>query len=130
MGGLAASIRSALEAVNAQTATIQGNVTHEAWIGRDGYDKPAFDAPVLRTALIQEGSRQVRLTTGDVITTKACLSFLSPIPPNGASGRREPVDPRDRFTLPSGLTGPIVEAPGAAIDPSTGRPFISVFWLK
>jgi len=130
MGGLAASIRSTVEAVNAQTTTLQANVVHEAWIGQDDYGVPRYAAPVGRPALIHEGTTQRRLPTGDVITTRACVTFYSPVPSNGASGRRDPIDPRDRITLPSGLTGPIVDAPGAGIDPSTGHPYVSVFWLK
>jgi len=131
MGGLANSIRAAVEAASTLTASLKVNVIHEAWIGHaDGYGGPAFAVPVSLPALVQEGTNQRRLPTGEVITTRACVSFLAPIAPNGAAGRREPIDPRDRVTLPSGLTGPLTENPGAMVDPSTGRPYISVFWLQ
>lgn len=107
-------------------------VTHEAWIGHKpgGYAEPDFAVPVTRLALVQEGTNQQRTPEGKEITVRACISFLDPIPANGAVGRREPVDPRDRITLRSGLTGPIVDAPGSVIDTETGRRVISVFWLK
>jgi hypothetical protein len=107
-------------------------ITHEAWIGHKpgGYAEPDFAVPVTRLALVQEGTNQKRTLGGDVITVRACISFLDPIAPNGAEGRREPVDPRDRITLRSGLTGPIVDAPGSVIDTETGRRVLSVFWMK
>lgn len=128
---LDAVIRGAVAAVKTQLSSIQVNVTHEAWIGhQDGHAQPAFAPPVLLPAMVQEGANTRRLPTGEVITARACISFLFPVAPNGAPGRREPIDPRDRITLPSGLTGPLVESPGAAIDPTTNRPYISVFWLQ
>jgi hypothetical protein len=128
---LADVIRGGVAGLNTQLATLQVNVTHEAWIGHaDGFGGPMFAPPVALLALVQEGTNQKRTPTGETITTRACVSFLQPVPPNGATGRREPIDPRDRITLPSGLTGPLVENPGAMVDPSTGRPYISVFWLQ
>jgi hypothetical protein len=131
MGIPAASIRSAVELGNTLSAEVQVDVIHEAWIGGDGYGKPVYAAPVIRKALVQEGTNQHRrMPSGDVITARAAVTFLDPVPPNGTPGRREPIDPRDRITLPSGLTGPIVEAQGGMIDPSTNAPYISSFWLK
>lgn len=127
--GLDAVVRSALLAADA-TATIQGTLTHEAWIGQDQHGAPLYAPPVSHLALIHQGTNQHRTLTGEVITTRACVSFLRPIAPNGTAGRREPVDPRDRITLFSGMTGPLVEAPGSMIDPATGAPFLSVFWLR
>lgn len=129
--GIGASIRDAIVALAAETETIQDEVIIEAWIGHaDAYAQPAYAAPVRWPALIQEGTNQRRLPNGDVITTRACVSFLEPPPPNGATGRREPIDPRDKITLPSGLTGPIVDNHGAMVDKLTGRPFIGVFWIR
>lgn len=130
--GLADAIRSAVAAASAQTAGLQVDVTHEAWIGHKagGYAQPDYAVAVSRKALVQEGTNQIRLPNGDVFTARACISFLVPVLANGAAGRKEPIDPRDRITLPSGLTGPIVENPGGMVDPQTGRPFINTFWLK
>jgi len=117
-------------AVNEQTASLQVPVMHEAWVGADalGDDLP-LAAPVSRPALVQEGVLHHKKPDGQVITTKARISFLVPVEPNGAEGRQEPIDPRDRITLPSGLTGHIVEVPGVLVDPATGRPYVSTVWL-
>ena len=128
--GLADAIRLAVAAVNAQTASLQVSVVHEAWIGQDGDGTPEYAAPVIRQALVQEGSTpQRRLPDGELITTRATISFLGPVEPHGAEGRQEPIDPRDMFTLPSGLTGPIMEVSGVMIDTTTGAPFLNTFRL-
>jgi len=67
---------------------------------------------------------------GQVITTKARLSFLAPIEPIAAEGRQNPIDPRDILTLPSGLTGQIIlEVPGVLLNPETNAPYVRTVWL-
>lgn len=112
------------------------DVVHEPWIGlADDYGKPEYDDPVVLKGLVQEGTRQIRDAVGERITTRACITFFEPVPPNGAEGRREPIDPRDRFTLPSGYTGPIVENVGSQLTAvpelpgASSRP-VHVLWLK
>lgn len=131
MSSPAAWLTVAVAAADQATAGLglQVEVSHEAWIGQDGYAKPQYDDPVPLSALVQEGTNQVRTLAGETITTKACLSFLRPLTPNGATGRREPIDPRDRITLPSGYTGPIVDNAGALVHQGPVAP-ISVVWLR
>jgi hypothetical protein len=131
MSSPAAWLTGAVAAANQATVSLglQVDVSHEAWIGQDDYGKATFDDPVTLSALVQEGTNQIRRTDGSVITTRACISFLYPITHNGASGRREPIDPRDRITLPSGYTGPIVENVGAIVHTGPLEP-ITVVWLK
>jgi hypothetical protein len=110
-------------------------VSHEAWIGfSDDDGKPLYDVPVALQAHVQEGTNQLRLATGEEISTKACVSFLTPVEANGAADRREPIDPRDRITIrpgtPTEVTGVIVDNPGAQLDPSTGAPYINSMWLR
>jgi len=130
MGGLADVIRSAVEAANSQTASLQVDVVHQAWLApSNGLGEADYGPPVARPALVQEGVLHHEMPDGKVITTKARLAFVGPIPPNGAPDRQEPIDPRDRLILPSGLTGYIVEVPGALIDPGTGAPYVRTVWL-
>jgi hypothetical protein len=130
--GLADIVRAGVATANKITggsAGLQVPVTHEAWIGQDGYAAKLYAAPVTRTALVEEGARPRRTSTGEVLLTRAHITFLAPIEANGAAGRLEPIDPRDRFTLPSGVTGPIVDFDGMPVDVSTGRSFLSGIWL-
>jgi hypothetical protein len=112
------------------------DVQHEAWIGDlDAYKKPDLDDPVTLRGMVQEGTMQIRTARGETIAVRACISFFEPITPNGATGRREPIDPRDRLTLPSGYTGVIVNAPGAQLLAGDTTPFsasrpVHTVWLK
>lgn len=87
------------------------DVTLEQWIG-DSDDEPEadFDSPITLRARVQEGTIAVRNTLGETIFARAFLAIHSTIPHNEAVGRQaEPIDPRDRFTLPSGFVGTIVD---------------------
>lgn len=107
-------------------------VTHEAWVGQDGAGKPIFATAVSRKAMVQEGSiPHKRSAEGDTVVTRAVVAFQDVIEPNGAAGRtQEPIDAKDRITLPSGRTGPIADVKDALVDPATGRVLRSVAWLR
>lgn len=128
---LAAVIADAVAGAAALTQSLQVPVSLEQWIGhKDGSAKPDYDEPLVLAAIVQEGSTQVRTSTGETFTARACVSFLELPPINGAAGRREPIDPRDRITLPSGLTAPIVDNVGALLNPDTSLPFVLSVWLR
>jgi hypothetical protein len=132
--GLEAVIAGAVEAVRLSTETIQVQVQIEPWIGEPlAFGGPPQYGPlVLAQALVQEGLQHTKRSDGTYITTRARLSFLDPaaVPPNGAPGRREPIDPRDIVTLPSGLTGHLQELPGVQINPATGQPYVRVVGIE
>lgn len=95
------------------TQDLQVTVQHYPWIGNDStYDKPRYDTPVSRLALVEMKQRLIRLPSGQEIMQRAVVTFLRPIAPNGADGRREPIDPRDKIVLPNGYTGPIKNVEG------------------
>lgn len=117
-------------------------VTLEPWIGSDGdYNEPIFGDPLILSARVVEGARAIRNTLGEEVSVQAFVAFEGEIPDTTANGspaepRRNPIDPRDRITLPSGYTGPILENPAdesfVAVygsPQSTGRARIAV-WLK
>ncbi len=128
MTGLDAIIRSGVEAWNAATATAQGVVTFEAFVGPSDAlgDDGAYADPIpLRCHILRDPASDPT-STGDAQKTLATLGFLSPIPPNGSPHRQsEPIDPRDRFTLPDGSSGPITEIAGGYVDPATGVPYLT-----
>lgn len=121
--GLDAIVRSGVALANRITDSLQVDVTHEAWTGDDKYVKPTFAAAVTRSAIVEMRPRLRRLASGKEVMAYAVVTFLVPIAANGAAGRREPIDPRDRITLPDGFTGPILEAVGVT-DPTTNRPYV------
>ena len=105
------------------------DVIHEPWVGQDALGAPSYAAPIQRQAFVQEGAMHTKKQDGQVVTTKARVSFLSPVEPNGAAGRQEPVDPRDLITLPSGLVCHVIEVPGVLVNSSTGAPYLRPAWL-
>jgi len=123
--GLADIVRSGVATAQSVTADLQDSVSHEAWIGHDGtgYAKPAYAPAVARPALVEMKQRKLRLADGSEVTQNAQLTFIGPVEANGAVGRREPIDPRDRLTLPSGHTGPILDVQGL-VDTGTHAPYL------
>ncbi|MBN2204304.1 MAG: hypothetical protein JW767_04700 [Thermoleophilia bacterium] len=77
------------------------------------------------SALVNEGAQQRMGPDGRVVNAKACVVLMP-----SASGEAPPaVSLRDRLTLPSGLSGPIVEVEAVAANPDTGAPFARVVWI-
>lgn len=115
-------VRLAASLADSQTADMQDTVSFSAWIGSGTYGEPIFAAPINIQAIVEEKQYTRRLPDGSEITQKATITIPRPIAPNGATDRREPIDPRDKFVLPSGFTGPIQFVNGT-IDPSTHAPY-------
>jgi len=69
--------------------------------------------------------KQLLRRTRDATVTmvEPSVLILEPVDDNGATGRKEPIDPRDRITLPDGriLTQLLVEM---VMDPETNRPYM------
>ena len=121
--GLNDIIRSGVAVIDNVTATLQDTVTHEAWIGHDSYGADVFASPINRQALVEMTRRITRDKDGQVIMENAQVIFIRPIPANGTVDRKEPIDPRDRITLPNGYLGPIVNIAGL-VDPSSRYPYL------
>lgn len=104
---------------------LQADVVHHPWIA-DGstYGEPTYGASVTRSAIVEEKQRLRRLADGREVNQVASITFPRPIAANGATNRREPIDPRDKFVLPSGFTGPIAHVGGLGpVDPITGKSY-------
>ena len=121
--GLAEVIRGGVRIANGITSGLQVVVEHEAWVGQDSYGKPQFATAVARPALVEAKQRMRRMTNGQEVLQLASITFLQMPEANGAEGRREPIDPRDRLTLPDGITGPIIDVSGMT-DPGTDAAYL------
>jgi hypothetical protein len=121
--GLANTIRKGVAIANSATKDLQVEIIFYAWIGSDADGKPKYDTPIGILALVEEKQHNRRLGVGQEIFPKASLTILSPLTANGALGRHEPIDPRDKFILPNGSTGPILDVKGM-IDPKTKLPYL------
>lgn len=125
--GLDSLVRNAVATANRLTAALQVTVTHEAWTGKDSYNKPTYASGKDRQCILEWTSDTgrpalVKTASGEEKVVRAKLTFVVPIAANGADDRQEPVDPRDIFTLPDGTTGPILNI-GGVVDPSTSAPY-------
>lgn len=118
-------IRAGVAIANGVTAGVQSSITWEPWTGQDGYGKQTYASPVALRAIVDLTRKQRPTGAGKVVTIVATVTILQTITENATAGRHQPIDVRDRITLPDGTTGPIIEAPDAVLDPGTNRPFLN-----
>jgi hypothetical protein len=128
MAGFADLVASALVLADSLTSTLQASVSYEAWIAKDGFDEPTYAAAVSLPALIERKSKLVIDKEGREVRSEHTITLLRPIPSNGAAGREEPIDPRDKFTIPDGTTG-IVAAVETLVNPNTGAGYYQIVSL-
>jgi len=81
------------------------------------------------TALVEDKQQLVRDVSGREVMSKTKLTILQPVTATVATGRRNPIDPRDKITLPSSVpSGPILAVAGLT-DKNTSAPFLLEIWL-
>lgn len=118
-------VRSGVKIANDLTVKVQSTVQHLAWIGRN----PEYDDPVELKCIIEwKNEAKIQVGTGAIIQTKAKLTFLSPVTPNGVSGRKEPFDERDKIIMPDGTRAPVRILEGL-VDPSISSPFVPEVYI-
>jgi len=105
------------------TENVQPVIKLEQWIGQDKFGKITYAAPTFPRCVIDSRQRMIVSTSGQMITVMSTLTFTTLPVSNGAIGRREPIDTRDKITLPDGFTGPIISVNGP-LDPATNKGFI------
>lgn len=118
-------IRSCVGIANTITKTVQAEVLLRSWTSNDRYRKPTYDGGMggrTFTALV-EMKQRIILQEGKEVQQVARVTFLEPIPDQGTSGRREPIDPRDKIVLPNGHEGDILWVSGLD-NPGTNRPYM------
>lgn len=121
---LADLVRSGVALANQITSDggLLCNVTHYPWTGYvNAHGDSSYGDPVELEGLFSQKNELIQMG-GQYIETRAVLTFLFPIEPNGATGRREPIDNRDLFDLPDGSKGRIADVRGL-VDASTDRPY-------
>ena len=129
--GFGSLLRKGIEIVDTLTGGADGfqdTVTMHPWTGSDDFGGPTFGTPVAILAIIEMKTQQRQLTSGDVVTQHASFLIPRPVAANGATGRFEPIDPRDKFVLPNGYTGPVLSVDGPE-DPTTDAPFVTTVVL-
>lgn len=125
-------IRSGVKIADNVTKGTQVTVTHRAFTGQDGEGASSYSAPASRKAIVDLTRKLRPRQDGTMVPIVATVILLEVIAPNGAvtdPPRQEPIDPRDILTLPNGLTGPIMMAPDAVLDPATNRPYFNQVYI-
>lgn len=109
---------------NKLTGSAQSSVLHYQW-KRAGstYGEPVYETPVPRQALVNVVIRKYKQADGSEIVERADIGFLEPIADYTATGRENPIDPRDKFVLANGYTAPVIRVNGGLLNPRTSRPF-------
>lgn len=120
-------LHSSVELLKNLLPGVQPTVTYYPIISQTGEGKKTYGSPLTLRCLVNRTYR-VFTINGQVITVAATLQFLEDVPINGAAGRREPIDPRDKIILPDGFTGPIIDAPGETLD-ENGKGFTQLVML-
>jgi hypothetical protein len=126
--GLDSIVRAAVDIADTVTSSLQASVVHSAFTGQDAFGKPTYATAVSRLAIVEYKIRQHMTATGKLVESRAKVSFIRPIAPNGAANRSEPIDTRDKIILPDGTTGPIVDVVGL-VDPTTNRTYLSEVYI-
>lgn len=107
--GLDTLVRSVVAVADTVTTSLQVSVTHEPYSSQDGYGAPSYGTAVTRQAIVEYVTKPVRTLEGHEKLSTAQIM----LPRNVA------VDLRDRFTLPSGASMPVLTISGVT-DPTGG----------
>jgi hypothetical protein len=118
-------IRAGVVLASSQFDSMKMAVTHTPWTSDDGAGNNSYGSPTTRHCLVDfSGRGMLRYTKGGILIMElAKLTFLDPVPANGAALRQEPIDLRDKIVLPDGQTAPVVDTGGFG-DVATGQPFV------
>ncbi len=118
-------LRKGVGILDKQTKSLTVSVQHYRWVRTDPNGDDHYDSTVLAHQAIVDESPNVKYTKGGVtVPVAATILILRPFAALVATGRINPVDPRDMFKLPSGLSGQVLETPGVT-DPGTGYQYFS-----
>lgn len=126
---LATILRKGVQIADKVTKSVQGDMILEQWISQSVTGKPTYASPITIKCIEDDKQKTITTTSGQVVTVMSTLTILVTIPSNGAAGRHEPIDTRDRITTPSGFVGKVIEAPGSVVDPGTEKGFIQQIML-
>lgn len=103
-------------------------ITVARWTGQDVEGDPTYAADITPPAIVELKQQLRKDANGVEVMSKTKLTIIRPIPDEGTAGRREPIDPRDKVTLPDGTTGPIIDI-GGLVSGGTGKPYMLEVWL-
>lgn len=117
---LASIIASGVALAHSITDSLQASVTLEQWTSTNGFSKDSYAAGVVYKALVEKKNVLREASADQELVAEHVITFLAPITSNGATGRQNPIDARDRITLPDGTSGLILDIQ-TVLNPETGK---------
>lgn len=115
---------SGIAIANDLTKGVQASVVIEPWESQATDGTITYGDPVTYSAVVDTTRKQKVGVGGELLIIGATVTIIGDVTPNGATGRIEPIDPRDRVTLPDGRVAPIVSVPNSVVNPATNRGLI------
>jgi len=127
--GLLDVIRSGVKIADKVTKPLQATVSYERCISTnaDGYGAKSYASTVPLRAIVDWKQKPVRTQAGTLTVTRATVDLLNIADVVAATGGAG-IGDDDRFTLPDGTTGPILDLAGF-IDAGTGHPISTTVML-
>lgn len=113
-------VRSGVATADKITKPLQASVTYERYLSEDGYGTKTYGTPVTLRAIVDYVSVQVRTASGQLTVSRAVITLLDVVAIVAATSGAG-IDNNDKFTLPDGDTGPILDIRGF-VDAGTGHP--------
>lgn len=113
-------VRGGVKIADSVTKPLQALVTYHRYLGSDAYGEPTFADPVDLRAIVDYKSSSVRTPEGILTVSRASIMLLD-IDVVLAVTSNTGIDNNDRFFLPDGDTGPILDIRGF-VDAITGIP--------
>ena len=120
-------LRSGIATADAVTKPLQPTVSYERYTGADLYGTPTFAAAISLNAIVDWKQKQLRTSTGVLSVSRASIMLLNiadVVTATGGAG----INDEDKFTLPDGTTGPILDMSGF-IDAGTGHPIATEIFI-
>ena len=113
-------LRAGVAVADSVTKPLQALVTYHRFLGSDAYGAPIFADPVKMKAIVDYVSSQVRSPEGILTVSRASILLIDVKQVLQVTNNLG-VDNSDRFFLPDGDTGPILDIRGF-VDAKTGIP--------
>lgn len=116
--GLRDIIAGGVKIANNVTKDLQPYVTHEPFVSADVEGTATFGPAVSRRALVEWKQEQVRTPSGQLVMSKAKVTFLEPVT----------VTYLDQITLPDGTINGILSISGFTDSKTNGQYFTEVWF--
>lgn len=121
------TLRSGVKLVDKITKPLQATVTYYRATSYDGSGDTTFASGVPLRAIVDFARKQVRTPAGELTVTRATIDLLD-IAEVVAATNGGGIGNNDRFVLPDGDSGPILDISGF-IDAGTGHPIATTVML-